>query len=131
MHTVKQMRQIEKITAACRRRYGSPCGDSADLWLAPRIATVLRSAGINTLADLTLRVPRRRRWWVDSGGLDVVGARRIEAFFAAHPDLTDRARALVVTTAPEDVVAWEKIGRPCREWHVGCWIGTWISDACR
>jgi hypothetical protein len=45
---------------------------------------VLRKAGIKTLADLTLRVPRRRRWWVDIDGLGVAGARRIEAFFAAH-----------------------------------------------
>jgi site-specific recombinase XerD len=64
------------------------------------------------LADLTLRVPRRRRWWVDIDGLGVAGARRIEAFFAAHEDLTDRARALLVTQAPSDVVPWEKLVVP-------------------
>lgn len=84
-------------------------GDGVERWLEPRVAAVLRKAGIKTLADLTLRVPRRRRWWVDIDGLGVGGARRIEAFFAAHPDLTDRARALVVTPAPEDVVPWERI----------------------
>jgi site-specific recombinase XerD len=73
---------------------------------------VLRKAGIKTLADLTLRVPRRRRWWVDIDGLGAAGARRIEAFFAAHADLTDRARALLVTTAPSDVVPWEKLVVP-------------------
>lgn len=87
-------------------------GDGVDLWLEPRVAKVLRSAGIKTLADLTLRVPRRRRWWVGIAGLGVSGARQVEAFFAAHTDLTDRARALVVTTAPEDVVPWEKIVVP-------------------
>ena len=87
-------------------------GDCVELWLEPRVATVLRNAGIKTLADLTLRVPRRRRWWVGIAGLGVSGARQIEAFFAAHPDLTDRARALVVTTAPEAVVPWEKIVVP-------------------
>ena len=89
-------------------------GDGVDLWLAPRVAAVLRQAGIKTLADLTLRVPRRRRWWVDIGGLGAAGARRIEGFFAAHPDLTDRARALVVSNAPEHVVPWEKIVVPQR-----------------
>jgi site-specific recombinase XerD len=87
-------------------------GDGVDDWLEPRVAAVLRKAGIKTLADLTLRVPRRRRWWVDIDGLGVAGARRIEAFFAAHGDLTDRARALRVTSAPSDVVPWEKIVVP-------------------
>lgn len=87
-------------------------GDGIDLWLEPRIAAVLRRAGIKTLADLTLRVPRRRRWWVDIAGLGVSGARRIEVFFAAHEDLTDRARALLVTSAPSDVVPWEKLVVP-------------------
>ena len=81
-------------------------GDGVDLWLEPRVATALGAAGIRTVADLTLRVPRRRRWWVGIAGLGVGGARRIEAFVAAHPDLTERARALVVTTAPEHVVPW-------------------------
>jgi plasmid stabilization system protein ParE len=49
-------------------------GDGVDLWLEPRVATVLRNAGIKTLADLTLRVPRRRRWWVAIDGLGVAGA---------------------------------------------------------
>ena len=87
-------------------------GDAVDRWLEPRVASVLRKAGIKTLADLTLRVPRRRRWWIEIGGLGVTGSRRIEAFFAAHADLTDRARALVVTAAPDDVVPWEKIVVP-------------------
>ncbi len=82
-------------------------GDGVDYWLAPRVAAMLRKAGIKTLADFTLRVPRRRRWWVDIDGLGVAGARQIEAFFAAHEDLTDRARALLVTQAPSDVVPWE------------------------
>lgn len=87
-------------------------GDGVDRWLAPRVAAVLRQAGIKTLADLTLRVPRRRRWWVDIDGLGAAGARQIEAFFAEHADLTDRARALLVTQAPSDVVPWEKLVVP-------------------
>jgi Phage integrase protein len=87
-------------------------GDGVERWLEPRVATVLRNAGIKTLADLTLRVPRRRRWWVNIVGLGVAGARRIEAFFAEHPKLTDRARALVVTTVADVVVPWEKLVVP-------------------
>ena len=37
-------------------------------------------------------------------GLGAASARHIEAFFAAHPQLTERARALVVVDAPEDGV---------------------------
>jgi site-specific recombinase XerD len=87
-------------------------GDCVDLWLAPRVAAVLRQAGIKTLADLTLRVPRRRRWWVDIDGLGAAGARQIEAFFAEHADLTDRARALLVTTSTSELVPWEKLVVP-------------------
>lgn len=44
------------------------------------------------------------------GGADfAAGACRIEAFFAAHEDLTDRARELLVSSARLDVVPWEKI----------------------
>ena len=87
-------------------------GDGVDLWLEPRVAAVLRQTGIKTLADLTLRVPRRRRWWVDIDGLGAAGARQIEAFFAAHADLTHRARALLDSTALSDVVPWEKLVVP-------------------
>jgi len=78
-------------------------GDDIDRWLQPRSVAALRAAGIRTLADLTVRIPRRRRWWVAVPGLGATGARQIEAFFAAHPDLTERARALVATAAPQDV----------------------------
>ena len=54
-------------------------GDGVDDWLEPRVAAVLRKAGVKTLADLTLRVPRRRRWWAGINGIGAAGARRIEA----------------------------------------------------
>jgi hypothetical protein len=87
-------------------------GDAVDHWLEPRIVAILRKAGIKTVADLTLRVPRRGRWWVDIDGLGVAGARRIEAIFAAHSALTDRARALLVIASPSEVVPWEKLVVP-------------------
>ncbi len=37
--------------------------DDVDLWLSSRTVGALRKHGVNTLADLTVRVPRRRRWW--------------------------------------------------------------------
>ncbi len=87
-------------------------GDAVERWLEPRVAKALGAAGIATLADLTLRVPRRRRWWVDIGGLGAAGARHVESFFAAHPELTERARALLATASPSEVMPWEKIVVP-------------------
>lgn len=86
--------------------------DDVGLWLAPRAARVLRAHGIATLADLTVRVPRRRRWWRKIAGLGQTSARQIEAFFAAHPQLTERARALIAVTTPRVVVPWERLRLP-------------------
>jgi hypothetical protein len=44
---------------------------------------------MQTLADLTVPISRRRQWW--NPGLGPAAARRIEAFFAAYPALTERA----------------------------------------
>jgi hypothetical protein len=41
----------------------------------------------------------------------VAGARRIEAFFAGHPQLTARARALIEAEPRGVIVPWEKMGR--------------------
>ncbi|MGF6482915.1 hypothetical protein QFZ91_005142 [Paraburkholderia sp. JPY419] len=86
--------------------------DPVDIWLPVRVAAVLHQHGIRTLADLTVRIPRRRRWWLAVPGLGERSARRIEAFFAAYPALTERARALVVVAAPEPVASWENIRVP-------------------
>lgn len=55
----------------------------------------LLAHGITILAELTLRIPRRRQWWTVIPKLGQEAARQIEVFFAAHPALTDRARALI------------------------------------
>ncbi|MDZ5454956.1 site-specific integrase [Azohydromonas lata] len=86
-------------------------GDRVERWLPARIAAALQAAGIDTLAALTLRVPRRRRWWTAVPGLGATGARQVESFFAAHPELTERARALVAAPAL-DVRPWERIALP-------------------
>ncbi len=85
-------------------------------WLAPRAARALQAQGIKTLAALTLRIPRRRQWWRAVPGLGLASARQIEDFFAAHPALTERARALLpAVVAPagvEAVVPWERLRLP-------------------
>jgi site-specific recombinase XerD len=86
--------------------------DDIGWWLTPRAARELRAHGITTLADLTVRVPRRRRWWSTVPGLGQTSARQIEAFFAAHPRLTERAHALIAVTAPGVVVPWERLRVP-------------------
>ena len=86
--------------------------DPVNRWLPQRIAQALQDRGIRTLADLTVRVPRRKRWWTAVPGLGQAGARKAEAFFAQHPELTDKARALVVREAPQDIVPWERLHVP-------------------
>lgn len=44
-------------------------GDDIGQWLPPRAVAALRAHGIETLADLTVRIPRRRRWWTAVPGL--------------------------------------------------------------
>jgi site-specific recombinase XerD len=87
-------------------------GDDIAQWLDPRAVRALQAQGIKTLAALTVRIPRRRRWWATVPGLGAAGARRIEAFFAEHPQLTERARALVAADSPADIVPWECLAVP-------------------
>lgn len=84
-------------------------GDAVERWLPVRLVGALHAVGIRTLADLTLRVPRRRRWWAEIAGLGPAGARHIEAFFAQHPALTERARALVTVNQAQELIPWERL----------------------
>lgn len=86
-------------------------GDEVGQWLPRRVARILEAEGLSTLAALTLCVPRRRRWWAAIPGLGASGARLVEGFFAVHPELTARARALV-TGEGADVVPWERLQLP-------------------
>ena len=49
--------------------------DDVGRWFSPRIVDALHAHGIKTLADLTVRIPRRRQWWSAIPGLGVAGAR--------------------------------------------------------
>jgi len=86
--------------------------DPLERWLPERITRPMQAHGLRTLADLTVRVPRRRRWWATVPGLGAVGARQVEAFFSAHPALTEAARALVPIGMQHDVVPWERLYVP-------------------
>lgn len=86
--------------------------DSIDQWLSPRTVRALQAYGIHTLSALTVRIPRRRGWWKAIEGLGMTGARQVEAFFAAHPQLTERARALIPIIQPSGIVPWEQLRLP-------------------
>lgn len=86
--------------------------DDVHKWLAPRMVRALRAGGITTLADLSVRIPRRRLWWTGIAGLGAASAKHIEAFFASHPQLTERARTLVSLHGATDVVPWEVLRLP-------------------
>lgn len=86
--------------------------DDIGRWLPARAVAALRAHGIQTLADLTVRIPRRRRWWAAVPGLGPASARQIEAFFAAHPQLTERARALIAVADRGVIVPWEQLRLP-------------------
>ena len=77
-----------------------------------RTVNALRAHSIDTLADLTVRIPRRRQWWKTVPGLGPAAARRIEAFFVAHPALTERARVLIAASGPGAIVPWESLRLP-------------------
>ncbi|MCP2091967.1 UNVERIFIED_ORG: site-specific recombinase XerD [Paraburkholderia sediminicola] len=86
--------------------------DDIGLWLPARAVATLHAHGISTLSDLTVRIPRRRQWWKAIPGLGAASARRIEAFFAAYPELTERARALIAVSLASSIVPWEQLRLP-------------------
>jgi site-specific recombinase XerD len=86
--------------------------DDVALWFTARTSAALEAAGIGTLAELTLRVPRRKMWWHGIRGLGVRGAKGIETFFSMNPELTERARLLLPAPLSPTVVPWELIRMP-------------------
>ena len=82
--------------------------DEVSRWLPTKTAQALQANGIQTLADLTVRVPRSRSWWKAVPGLGEASARTVERFFAANPELTERARALVLRDEAGGIVPLER-----------------------
>ncbi|MET3552641.1 site-specific recombinase XerD [Burkholderia sp. 567] len=64
-------------------------------WLPPCTARALVAAGVDSFADLLVRMAHRPGWWRPIPGLGRQGAHRVDTFLGAHPDLTRRATALV------------------------------------
>lgn len=87
-------------------------GDEIGRWLPTRVVAALHAHGIATLADLTVRIPRRRQWWKAIPGLGTAAGKQTEAFFAAHPALTERAPALIAATDRGTVVPWKSLRLP-------------------
>ncbi len=69
--------------------------DPVTRWLPPRIARALAAARVDSVADLLVRRAHRTGWWRTIPGLGRQGAQRVEAFLAAHPELTRRAVVLI------------------------------------
>jgi len=82
--------------------------DDVERWLPAAAARPLKEQGITTLAELTLRIPRSRAWYQAIPGLGPALARRVEEFFAANPELTERARALVLRDHAGEVQPLER-----------------------
>jgi len=87
-------------------------GDGVERWLAPRAAQALRKQGLKSMADIAVRITRRRRWWAAVPGLGQASARRIEEFFAQYPELVERAQTLVVQDTRQYVVPFERVRPP-------------------
>jgi len=86
--------------------------DDVSLWLPSRCARVLNEHGITSLADLTVRIPRRKRWWSAVDGLGQASAKQIEAFFARHPALVQSAWALISQKPEGPIAPWERLNLP-------------------
>lgn len=82
------------------------------MWLPPRIVAALTAHGLSTLADLSVRVRRRRRWWEPVPGLGPTGARHVEAFLVAHPGLGARTSAALAATPQQPLAPWERLRVP-------------------
>ncbi|WP_277183249.1 phage integrase family protein [Caballeronia sp. BR00000012568055] len=117
-HPVSERAQHAKAVAKAieELRHAKPpepeISDPVERWIEGRAVRALRAQGIATLAELTVRIPRRRTWWKAIPELGATGAKRIEAFVAAHPVLTERAHALVAATRTTVVVPWESLRIP-------------------
>jgi len=106
-------RQLQRAidTLSASRAPTPKITDEVAAWFDPRIARVLAASSIRTLVELTVRIPRLRGWWRSVPGLGAASARRIEAFFAANPALTEAARALV-RLEQEELIPWERLRVP-------------------
>ncbi len=103
-HAIEALRQASVPTPQL--------ADGVELWLPRRAANILLAAQLTTLSDVAVRLPTRRRWWEAISGLGAASARRIEAFFADHPQLAARAVSATVLPQTDIVTPWESLHIP-------------------
>src|ERR1700682_5098862 len=70
----ERLEQAKAVTYAIEVLRAAPApepriSDDIGLWLSARAVAALRAHGIDTLSELTVRIPRRRRWWSAIPGL--------------------------------------------------------------
>jgi site-specific recombinase XerD len=73
--------------------------DEVKRWLPERLASPLMAVGLRTLSAVIVRVMSSRGWWKVIPNLGRIGALKVEAFFAEHPHLTERAAAVMLQPA--------------------------------
>jgi site-specific recombinase XerD len=69
--------------------------DAVDQWLSPHTARALEATGIRSLADLTVFILHRRRWWQLIPGLGKTGARAVSTWLDTYPELMHRAAKVI------------------------------------
>ncbi|RQV69662.1 integrase [Burkholderia cenocepacia] len=95
-----RIRHAARVIAALDALRATPIpaprpADPVRRWLPPRIVRALAAAGVDSCADLLVRMAHRPGWWRPIPGLGRQGAHHVAAFVAAHPDLSRRTAALV------------------------------------
>ncbi|MFM0470451.1 tyrosine-type recombinase/integrase [Paraburkholderia strydomiana] len=102
---------VHRAIEALRELHGREpqINDDIARWLPRRASRALKHLGIGTLAELTLRVPRRRVWWTHLDGIGSASAREIESLFSRHTALTESARQLVDQYQPDRRIDWHQV----------------------
>lgn len=104
VHAIDFLRQAGPVTPSI--------SDDVERWFAARAVRALHAEGITTLADVIVRVSRRRQWWKLVSGLGAISAKQIDAFFTNYPTLTERARAVTTLENRGSIVPWESLRLP-------------------
>jgi hypothetical protein len=101
---------VTSVGWCCASAAGGPLTDRADQWLSARATRALkRPASKPSSTDRTGTAPAPLVGCSPGPWRDQRQANRA---LAAHPELTERARALVPVAAQHDVVPWERLHIP-------------------
>ena len=115
----KVLRAIEVLRCRVLMPQPEPAiSDAVGQWFSDRITRNLLAYKIHTLADLTVRIPRRKLWWKVVPGLGATSAKTIESFFAQHPTLTREAHALLERQMQPRVADFKRPGDPSKNTHL-------------